>query len=426
MATAWIGAGNYVSRKGVLGLTWQEELRKLDDDFAAGRLSADDYKLRREQVLSSAIAPGTTGAPQEGQAEQKQAPQHGSGGVSSESDRVNADATQIVSPASLPQATQETSQQPASSGGANAQHQQGQHGTAPETTQAAPAADSGAERTQAVSQWAYQQPAGSPPSGFQQPYQQSPAQRFANQQQPWNAPEDDSSPPWGGSEFPPVSPSTDAEWVRQGPEVFEGGSKSNGKSKGGLLAGSLAVVLLAGVGTGAFLLWGTGSEPEPTPEPVPAEDDDGSMPDLPGTVVDYPDVETFDDVPALNYLTEAESAQYEQAGAGASDFLVHQLPSDSRALVLHVEASDTAEAEDATDELREVQIVNGAEDMEGQPEGIHVTEFADEDRDQLRAHYAAGDTIVRVEVVTTEGKSVAERDFDDALNAQLELLPADA
>ncbi|PPK68156.1 hypothetical protein V5P93_000060 [Actinokineospora auranticolor] len=42
-------------------MTWQEELRQLDADLAAGRLSSDDYRVRRDAVLAKAAggAPGT-------------------------------------------------------------------------------------------------------------------------------------------------------------------------------------------------------------------------------------------------------------------------------------------------------------------------------------------------------------------------------
>ncbi|SES48862.1 hypothetical protein [Actinokineospora terrae] len=43
-------------------MTWQEELRQLDADLAAGRLSSDDYRVRRDAVLAKA-ASGDTGLP---------------------------------------------------------------------------------------------------------------------------------------------------------------------------------------------------------------------------------------------------------------------------------------------------------------------------------------------------------------------------
>ncbi|GAA2990080.1 hypothetical protein [Actinokineospora diospyrosa] len=43
-------------------MTWQEELRQLDADLAAGRLSSDDYRVRRDAVLAKA-ASGDSGLP---------------------------------------------------------------------------------------------------------------------------------------------------------------------------------------------------------------------------------------------------------------------------------------------------------------------------------------------------------------------------
>lgn len=38
-------------------MSWQEELRTLDEDFSAGKITADQYRERRDQVLSSAATP---------------------------------------------------------------------------------------------------------------------------------------------------------------------------------------------------------------------------------------------------------------------------------------------------------------------------------------------------------------------------------
>src|SRR3954468_24584265 len=49
------GAGASFGERGP-GVSWQDELRKLDEELAAGQISADDYRVRRDQVLSSAVA----------------------------------------------------------------------------------------------------------------------------------------------------------------------------------------------------------------------------------------------------------------------------------------------------------------------------------------------------------------------------------
>lgn len=65
-------------------MTWQDELRRLDEELAAGRLSADDYRQRRDQLLAAANSNPSTGgqpvvqAPQQApwqQGPQQQAPQ---------------------------------------------------------------------------------------------------------------------------------------------------------------------------------------------------------------------------------------------------------------------------------------------------------------------------------------------------------------
>ncbi|AXB45975.1 flagellar basal body-associated protein FliL [Amycolatopsis albispora] len=261
-------------------MSWQEELRKLDEELASGRLSADDYRIRRDQVLSSAVAPGENPAsggfaqqqapqqqpmfqPQQQQPPQQPQPQQ----QPPQAQPGGADATQVVSPVSPPQGTP----QPNSA----------------EATQIVPSADPGADRTQAVPRWQTQappqpnyqqpgypqQPPNSPAGGFAQPgYQpQGPHSGGFNQQHPqqqqqpqpgWNQPEGDLSPPWGGSEFPPLSPASSSEWTRQGPELFE---ESSGKGKGGKVAllALVALLVVGGLVTGGILLFSGDEEPNP-------------------------------------------------------------------------------------------------------------------------------------------------------------------
>jgi hypothetical protein len=252
-------------------VTWQEELRRLDEELASGQLNADDYRARRDQVLSSAVTPGPSQPPQ---------PQTGQASGNQASD------TQIIQPVSPPQGVpQQTPQQQPS----------------PEATQVVSSSDTGGERTQVVSSWQTQQPQQdyrqpntgqpSPPSGFQPP------------QQAWNAPQEDVSPPWGGSEFPPIAPSRSSDWVAQGPETF---SSSQSSGKGKKIALSLvALLVIAGLGVGVWLLFirDTGPDtpiaaptsskpapPSPTPKPLPeappakpeTADDSSTIVDPPG------------------------------------------------------------------------------------------------------------------------------------------------
>lgn len=87
----------------------------------------------------------------------------------------------------------------------------------------------------------------SPPcGGFQRPPQQS-------QQNPWGAQQQDVSPPWGGSDFPPMSQSGNADWISQGPESFQT-QPSSGKGKKIAFA-VIAVLVVAGLGYGVWALF---------------------------------------------------------------------------------------------------------------------------------------------------------------------------
>ncbi|OXM71244.1 flagellar basal body-associated protein FliL [Amycolatopsis vastitatis] len=239
-------------------MTWQEELRRLDEELAAGNLTADEYRARRDRVLSMAVSTGDQSqAP--AQPAQQQVPS-------------TAADTQIIAPVSPPD------------------HQ----ANAAEATQVVSAADAaGAERTQAVPPWQQQQQhPNSPSGGFPQPMQQqqppppygqhSPAGGFAQpmpQQNPWGAPQQpqqDVSPPWGGSEFPPLAPpSNNADWISQGPESFQT-QPSSGKGKKIAFA-VVAFLVVAGLGFGVWALFiKDGGSPTPpvaqssSPQPPPA------------------------------------------------------------------------------------------------------------------------------------------------------------
>ncbi|GAB3576139.1 hypothetical protein GCM10027445_39740 [Amycolatopsis endophytica] len=236
-------------------MSWQEELRKLDEELASGRLSADDYRVRRDQVLSSAVSySGDAPQPQQPPQPQQQAPQQ-------QAEQNNsADSTQVIAPVSPPQGTPQPSQQ------------QQQNFSAEPTQavspnwQARPPADP--ERTQYVAN-------PSPPQGFPQA-PASPPQGFPQSgpqpQQPWNAPEPDVSPPWGGTEFPPISPASGNEWVAQGPEAFDDQPSKGGKGKIAWISVAVVVVLVA-AGLAIFLTAGGDDEnsagPSTSENPAP-------------------------------------------------------------------------------------------------------------------------------------------------------------
>src|SRR5690606_20482717 len=53
---AFLGGGHAI-RKGLISVTWQDELQHLDAELAAGRISAEEYRQRRDALLSQGGGP---------------------------------------------------------------------------------------------------------------------------------------------------------------------------------------------------------------------------------------------------------------------------------------------------------------------------------------------------------------------------------
>lgn len=446
-------------------MTWQEELRRLDEDFSAGKLTADDYRARRDQVLASAVAPsgpqqGHTqqGHTQQGQPQQEQVPQ--------------APATQGQAPQGEPQPLPQG--QGNSDGGGNAESTQVIAPVSPPygvPQYAPPGAAPQDDRTQAMSHWQSQQqgtaspatgfpapqgpasPAGgfpapqgpaSPAAGFPAPQgahgwdtpqdPASPAGGFP--QQSWNEPQEDVSPPWGGSDLPPLAPTDNSAWLSQGPESFEKDAPA-GKRK--MVGGLVALVVLVAIAFGAWWLFGkdsgggtvaeqTPASASPTASAPPAEPEKMPIGEFEGTPEPRDDIKDFAAVPGLNYLNPAELAAYRTAKAGEVNFHVQLLPDGGKAVLLLSECTDAKSAAAAAKKLSEIQVSNGAKKFAGAPKGIYVTEYTDPKKGfgQIRAHYASGNVVVRIESLNNMGIAAARADFDKVLKTQLDLMPAHA
>ncbi|MDT7724222.1 MAG: hypothetical protein QOI21_798 [Actinomycetota bacterium] len=420
------------SHTGVYQVSWQEQLRNLDEELASGRLSADEYRQRRDQVLTSAVTQGDSpqpyaqqtppGTPPQGQP-QSPPPQPPQQPV--------AESTQIIAPVSPSRGFPQ--QNPPHSGAP-------QHNS--EATQVVRGVDPGAERTQAVQGMQGGWPAvpgdadrtqvvpggtASPPGGIPM---------GGHRQQPtWNTPETDASPPWGGNEFPPLASQGPDSWITQGPEVF--GTKSSGKGK--VIGIVVAVLVLVGLGVGAFLIWGPGSSnnqagpsdqpappatsqaPAPPPDPLPTAK-------LAGQAEAHPEIKTMADIPQLNYLGPKELEAYDSATSGAGDtkVVVYHLSDGSQVVLMLTEAFAPAAAQDAVDKLKAVQIENGAKTDTESPVGVQTTEIGVKGGQpaQVRGHYVSGNVIVRVDVSNATGLEAAKSSYDAALAAQLSTLPS--
>ncbi|WP_116205340.1 hypothetical protein [Amycolatopsis circi] len=393
-------------------MSWQEELRRLDEELASGRLSADDYRIRRDQVLSSAV----------GQQDQPAPPPPSQ----------SADSTQVIAPVSppsgVPQQQPQAPQQPPADAGA----ERTQVVQSWQTQQ--PPADPGPERTQVVQPQQHQPQAHySPPGGFPQGTA-SPPGGFP--QQPWNAADSDQTPPWGGGDLPPLGPSGgDSEWVRQGPEYFsDKPKKSNGKKIGAIVG---AVIVLAGIAFGAYWLWGrdsggggteqTSAQHQPGPSSAPKPPDPLGVASMPGKAETHDDVTSFSQVDTLKYLNPQELSAYQAAGASKVKFVVYHLEDGNLITLFLAQASSPTAAKNAAEKLMEVQVTNGAKRDTTAPNGVYTTVIEPKEGQsaQSRGHYSHGNVVVRVEV---SGKAAEQTktDFTTALNQQLTVLTADA
>ncbi|MPY99933.1 MAG: hypothetical protein GEU97_18465 [Actinophytocola sp.] len=294
-------------------MTWQEELRKLDEDFSAGTITADEYRERRDQVLSSAVTQQPSDQQGGSNAEATQVFAKGDAGPAQNQPSAQQDAEATLATtqdggAQQPRASE--SRQDAAKPDAAQQLGEPQQPTAQE------AEDQGsAERTQVVRPVqpstpqaqqppqppqtppppqmpppqgmppqgmppmpppGYPQPMGSPAGGFPQPhtggfpqqYPASPAGGFPQQhpgspaagfpQQPgWHAPMPDSTPPWGRDEFPPVTPTANQGWPYS-QDDWHTPQPSGNSRKVAIVAIVGAVV--AGLTVGGWWLWFQGED----------------------------------------------------------------------------------------------------------------------------------------------------------------------
>jgi hypothetical protein len=374
-------------------LTWQDELRQLDEELAAGRISADDYRVRRDHVLAAAASP----MPVQKEPEAKQ-PESGE----------NPTVTPPVPPVQ-----------------ANPQHPlEGDR-----TQQVTPGwtvgpKDNDVDRTQVVPGAAGYGSMNPPPPGYPQ---HGPNPMVSRPVPPWD---DDRLPPqWSGQDLPPSWGGGEfghggEAWLKQGPEVFEGGRSNTGK----IVAIVAAVVVLIGVAIGAYFIWGrdsggTASPPQTNTATSTATTtkppDPMAIAELPG-VAQPKEVSRFSDVTALNYLTQAETATYQQAKPTKAAVRVSQLNNGTIVVVLVVQTASPEAAKTAVDALVEHQLTNKATKVQGPESNVTVTRF----EGQLRAHYQHGNVVVRVEVKNADAAK-AGADLERVLRAQLEVSAAD-
>ncbi|MEV6640900.1 hypothetical protein [Amycolatopsis sp. NPDC051371] len=408
-------------------MSWQEELRRLDEELAAGKLSADDYRLRRDQVLSSAVG-----------VENQQLPQQPS--------TSSADETQVITPISPPggipqpnqaggdaertQAVAWHAQQQAQPGGAGATAfvppVQSQPFSPPGGFAPPPNTDDSPERTQVVRNTGEYQP------NYGEYTQQPPAQPGWNQVPPGSA-----APPWGGGDAGAQHGANDLSWMRQGPEsYFETKSKS-GKKKGISIVAAVLVVLLAGFAIWWFGLRGdsnsvanpsTSNSPTSAPSTTapPPSVAPTRVPPMPGKASEKNGTMGVDDAVDKEFLTAAEADSIKSTG---SAYVTCQAstntPFDYSVLLVN-----TKSVEDANRLAKAMQKPAASTNLQpvgdhaGLPQSVAVFKAVLSDHTAYRAVYVSGAAVLRIDVNQAPATDTAvTKEFQGVMKAMLENVP---
>lgn len=413
-------------------MSWQEELRRLDEELAAGQLSADEYRTRRDQVLSSAVG-----------VQDQQPPQAPS---------PNADATQVIAPVSPPggipqaqpsqggdaertQAVSWQAQQQARPGDPNAtayvppaQQQQPfspPGGFAPPPQQ--PGADDNPERTQVVRN-----------TGEYQPNYQGYSQQAPPAQPGWNqVPPGAAVPPWGAEDAGAPHDPNDLSWMRQGPESYFETKSGSGKKKVISIVAAVLVVLLAGFAIWWFGLRGdsgqvaqqtTGNNPTsaaPSTTPPPPSVAPTRVPPMPGKASEKNGTMSVDDAVSKEFLNAAEAASIKSAG---SAYVTCQASSNTPFdySVLLVNTKSVADATKLAQSLKPAADtgLQPVADHAGLPNSVTVYKAVLSDHTTYRAVYVSGAAVLRVDVNQAPATDTAvTKEFEGVMKAMLENVP---
>jgi hypothetical protein len=406
-------------------VSWQEELRRLDEELAAGKLSADDYRLRRDQVLSSAV----------GVANQQQPPQQSSS---------NADETQVISPVSPPGGTPQPNQ------GGDAERtqavswhpQQAQPGGAGATAYvpqsqpfspsggfpaAPPNSDDSPERTQVVRNTGEYQP------NYGEYTQQPPGQPGWNQ-----VPAGAAAPPWGITEPGAPSGSNDLSWMRQGPESYFETKSGSGKKKGVIIVAAVLVVLLAG-----FAIWWFGlrsgsnsvADPSTSNSPTSAAPTTSApppsvaptrVPPMPGKASEKNGTMSVDDAVGKEFLTAAEATAVKSTGSAyVSCQASTNTPFDYTVVLVNTKSvEDANRLAEAMRKPAASTSLQPVADHAGLQQSVSVFKAVLSDHTTYRAVYVSGAAVLRVDVSQAPATDTSvTKEFQGVMKAMLENVP---
>lgn len=387
-------------------MNWQDELRQLDQELAAGKVTAEEYRNRRDAVLAQTA--GSGGAPQQPTAQpqtgqwtrglQQQYPPAGQADrtqmVSKPDQPSDADKTQVVSGGQMPPSGSESTQV------------FGRVGAQPQDNP---------ERTQVVTGFGGGQQGGPGPNAGNQQADDGPL---------WGG----STPPWSGGEFPPLGGGgvrTNEPWYSQGPEVFD--KRSGSKGKIFAIIGVVVVVLLV-VGFFVFKPFSGGGKTPPQAQstsrsaPPTSTTPAGPLAQIPGSQTANA-VHTFTDVVPLGFLTQEEVAAF-QSGQPSTAYFSDITSGQNKVLVLVVKNTDEAAAASVVDQLVTLETRYQMAPRTGGPVGVSIeTSDTAVNGPLRRAEYSSGSYVVRVQVQGSDPAGV-DQELTSVLNAQLKRLPA--
>jgi hypothetical protein len=458
-------------------VSWQEDLHRLEHDLAMGRLSAEDYRRQRDELLAAANAgqastnpapgqpgqqgqptgtppggmptgtpgagfPAPSGTPGGGFPAQTGGPGGGFPGQSPTGTPPGGFPGQQQAPfppafkwAAQPPAQQQ--QPPSSSESTQTIRPVGQDNQPPasaDATQVVPN-NPAMDRTQAVrpgdadrTQVVHNNPFGQqqPPQGGQQtPW------RGGDQANLYSSGQMDSMPNWNtGGAF--------GDWPKQGPEVFD----SPGSGKGGkrVLLIVLVVVVLAGLGVGGWLLFGNKSSPQasggggpqtstshtvaPTTTPKPRPAIDGLV-NAPGN----PTSQSFtpEQLTTLKPLAKPDLDILGNTSLSKADYVVSQ----DGTTVLDLWSFTVADQSSATALAKKFDTDQGRFGFEPSDittdDGQYTAQMSQQQNGSknivvYRLHYVVGNEVIRVEAFDPSGEK-ARADFVKLLQLQTELTP---
>lgn len=196
----------------------------------------------------------------------------------------------------------------------------------------------------------------------------------------------------------------------------------------GLFLG-MSVLLVGALIAGMW--WLASGEPTP-PETsaVPQRTADAKqlpIAELEGRPIRVERVRSPGDLQDLDYLTAPEKRAYREAHPSAVGLGYHTLGNGTGVVILAVRCGPPGSDTRLADQLRDLHLEAGAKTLAGAPPGIRLTGFQDKHSGHgyVRAHYTSNRHVVRIGIDSPRGVKAARADLLAALNAQLDIHPAD-